>query len=66
MVIKLNDKSYEVAEGTTLDKFVETLDLQIQGFAVAIDNEVIPRSKWHETTLVDGIVLMMFHAVSGG
>lgn len=66
MKVQLNNKPYEVSAGTALDKFVESLDLQIQGIAIAIDYEVIPKSQWHETTLDDGMTLMMIHAVSGG
>lgn len=66
MIINLNEKPYEVAEGTTLDKFIESLDIQIQGIAVAVDFEVVPKSRWHETVLKDGMTLTVIHAVSGG
>ena len=66
MIVKLNDKPYELMEGTTLDSFVKNLDIQIQGIAVAINNEVVPKKKWIETTLTEGMKLMLIHAVSGG
>jgi sulfur carrier protein len=66
MTIKLNDKSYEVAEGITLDRFIETLGVPIQGMAIAIAYEVIPKSQWREIRLEDRMELMMIHAVSGG
>ena len=66
MNVKLNNKSYEVAEGTTLDKFIESLDLQLKGVAVAIDYEIIAKKKWSETILKDGMTLLLIHAVSGG
>jgi sulfur carrier protein len=66
MNVILNDKPYEVAEGTTLEQFIESLGVQVQGFAVAVDYEVIPKNRWHETVLEKGMVLMMIHAVSGG
>ncbi|MDR0743530.1 MAG: sulfur carrier protein ThiS [Tannerella sp.] len=66
MVVKLNDKSYDVAKGTTLDKFIGTLDVPLQGIAIAIDYEVIPRSQWDEILLKDNMELMLIHAVSGG
>ena len=66
MTIKLNDKPFQVAEGTALDKFVESLDVQIQGIAIAVNYEIIPKSLWQETTLSDGMEIMMVHAVSGG
>ena len=66
MKIKLNDKLYEIAEGTTLDRFIESLDIQIQGVAIAIDYEVVPKSEWPDMALEDGMAVMMIHAVSGG
>ena len=66
MIVKLNDKPCEIAEGTPLDIFIESLDIQTQRFAVAINNEVIPKKKWNETMLTNGMALMLIHAVSGG
>ncbi|MDR2774907.1 MAG: sulfur carrier protein ThiS [Tannerella sp.] len=66
MKIKLNDKLYELTDGTTLDMFMERLDIPLQGIAVAVDYEVVPKSRWHETVLEDNMELMMIHAVSGG
>ena len=66
MNVKLNNESYEVAEGTTLGKFIESLDLQLKGVAVAIDYEIIAKKKWSETILTDGMMLLLIHSVSGG
>ncbi|MDR0422866.1 MAG: sulfur carrier protein ThiS [Proteiniphilum sp.] len=66
MKVKLNDTLYDVAEGETLRTFVEKLHIQLQGLAVAIDYEVVPRDKWDEILLKDNMELVMIHAVSGG
>ncbi|MDR3309167.1 MAG: sulfur carrier protein ThiS [Tannerella sp.] len=66
MNVILNDKTYEVVEGTMLEQFVKSLELPSQGVAIAIDYEVIPRHQWCEILLTDGIVLMMIRAFSGG
>ena len=66
MVIQFNEKLHEAEEGVSLGKFIESLDIQLQGIAVAINYEVIPKNEWHKTTLKDGMALMMIHAVSGG
>ena len=66
MEIKLNDKLYNVEAGTTLDKFIGSLNVQIQGIAIAIDYEVIPGNQWSEKILEDGMELVMIYAVSGG
>ena len=66
MEIKLNDKSYEVASGTTLELFVSSLDIQLQGVAIAIDYEVVPKREWGGVILAEGMSLMLIQAVSGG
>ena len=66
MTIKLNDKNYEVDEGTSLAAFIEGLGLTSHGIAVAINYEVVPKYKWEETILSDNLELMLIHAVSGG
>lgn len=66
MKILLNDKQYEVDEGTTLAAFIESLGQKPQGIAVAIDYEVIPKDQWSGYVLADGHELMLIHAVSGG
>ncbi|MDR1122316.1 MAG: sulfur carrier protein ThiS [Dysgonamonadaceae bacterium] len=66
MTILLNDKKYEVAEGTSLATFIASLGLKQQGIAVAIDYEVIPKDRWADTVLSDQLELMLIQAVSGG
>ena len=66
VTVKLNHKDYAVAEGTSLALFVESLGMSPQGIAIAVNNEVIPKSRWEETILSDRLELMLIHAVSGG
>ncbi|MDR3340467.1 MAG: sulfur carrier protein ThiS [Candidatus Symbiothrix sp.] len=66
MNITLNDKSYEVVEGTSLAAFIESLGLKPEGIAVAVDYEVVPKDQWAETILSDRLELMLIQAVSGG
>jgi len=66
MTLKLNGDLYEIAEGTTLKTFIESLGIRLQGVAIAIDYEIVPKKKWSDTVLTDGMTLLMIHAVSGG
>ncbi len=66
MNIKLNDKWYEVGEGTSLAAFIESIGLKPNGIAVAINYEVVPREQWAETVLTDRVELILIQAVSGG
>jgi len=66
MIINVNDKTHEVAVGTSLDILIKSLDIQMQGVAVAVNLVVIPKNEWSKTILTDGMSLMLIHAVSGG
>lgn len=66
MIIRLNDKTYNVEDEITLETFIDSLAISKQGIAIAIGYQVIPKSKWKETILTDGIELMLIQAVSGG
>ena len=66
MKIALNENSYDIKEGTSLAEFLEDLNVKTQGVAVAINYCVVPKDKWSETILTDGLELMLIHAVSGG
>lgn len=66
MTIYVNEKPYEAAEGISLASFIEGLGIKPQGIAIAIAYEVVPREKWADTLLTDGIELMLIQAVSGG
>ncbi len=66
MKITLNDQAFEVQEATTLQVFMDSLQRSLDGLAVAIDYEVVPRNTWNDVVLVDGMSLIAIHAVSGG
>ncbi|MDR2928846.1 MAG: sulfur carrier protein ThiS [Cytophagaceae bacterium] len=67
MTVKLNDKVYNIDNGATLAAFIEEIGVARNGgVAVAINYEVIPKNRWHETILTDNTEIMLIHAVSGG
>ena len=66
MQVKLNDKEYSINEGTSLAEFISSLGIKTSGVAIAIDNEIIPKSIWEETILTSNTEMMLIHAVSGG
>ncbi len=64
--VKLNDREYSVAEGTSLAAFIASLGMSPRGIAVAMEGRVIPKTEWDDTILSDAMELMLIHAVSGG
>ncbi|MGB3894769.1 sulfur carrier protein ThiS [Mycolicibacter sinensis] len=65
MIINVNEKQVEVAEATTVAALLVSMGYPDRGIAVAVDQAVLPRSRW-ATTLSDGAQLEVVTAVQGG
>ncbi len=67
MNISLNDQPYVISEGMKLKDFLTTLDLDdFNGWAVAINENVIPRDTFQLVTLQQGDRLLLIQATQGG
>lgn len=65
MIINVNEKQVEVAEATTVAALLASMGYPDRGIAVAVDQAVLPRSRW-ATALSDGARLEVVTAVQGG
>ncbi|OBK88335.1 sulfur carrier protein ThiS [Mycolicibacter sinensis] len=65
MIINVNEKQVEVADATTVAALLVSMGYPERGIAVAMDQAVLPRSRW-ATTLSDGARLEVVTAVQGG
>ena len=65
MIINVNEKQVEVAEATTVAALLASMGYPDRGIAVAVDQAVLPKSRW-TTTLSDGARLEVVTAVQGG
>jgi sulfur carrier protein len=64
-VIQINGEPQAfVAE--SVDQLLRRHSIQPRGVAVAIDGEVVPRSEWTTTQIVDGNAIEIVTAVAGG
>jgi sulfur carrier protein len=68
MRVDLNGNPAELEAGATVVDAVDAAgaDPERRGVAVAIDGEVVPRSKWETTALEDGQRVEVLHAAQGG
>lgn len=67
MQININNQSYQFNENTSLENAIKTLDLEdTKGIALALNEEIIPRSKWNETVLYNEDKIILIGAVAGG
>lgn len=67
MRIELNGRPEAVPEGGLLADVLERLGVDDpRGVAVALDGEVVPRSRWSTTRLAEGQTVEILRAVQGG
>ena len=68
MNIKINGEVLELKDNLNLSEFV-TLRLngkEPRGIAVALNDMIIPKSKWNDTLLNENDSVEIVHAVQGG
>lgn len=65
MQVFVNNKEVST-EAAHLKEMVEELGLPAVGVAVAVDNKMVPRTKWEEFPLHEGAHLTVIKAACGG
>jgi sulfur carrier protein len=68
MKVLLNGREAELAEDATVLTALESLDLPAagRGVAVAVDAEVVPRTRWNTHRLDEGARVEVLRAIQGG
>ena len=68
MTIELNGSDHQVEGAADLRSLVEEVqgDRGTEGVAVAVDREVVPRSRWEEVELKEGSSVEIIRATQGG
>ena len=67
MKLFLNSEALDIADVLTLANVLEKTPLiNKKGIAIAVNNEVIPRSNWHTHPVKENDKLLMIQATQGG
>ncbi len=64
--IKINEQLQQVGTDTNLVQIIEAFSLPAVGCVFAINNQVVPKSEWNNTTLSEGDSISLFQAIAGG
>jgi len=64
--LTLNGETVELGQPATVEVVVDGLGRGRSGMAVAVNGEVVPRSRWPATELADGDQVEVLTAVQGG
>ncbi|MCS7262340.1 MAG: sulfur carrier protein ThiS [Aquificaceae bacterium] len=68
MTLRVNGKEIQVEDHITLQELLNHLDIPIRpvGLAVAVNEEVVPKSRYGEYVLRDGDRVEIVNLVGGG
>jgi sulfur carrier protein len=63
--IKLNDSSFQFS-GESIGDLLDHLQSNKDGIALAVNQEVVPKSQWSKTLLRQGDNVLIFESIAGG
>ena len=66
MELTINGEKRQINESQNLADLVKELDIQIPHFAMALNQQVVPRSKYESTVIKENDQIEIVHAVGGG
>lgn len=65
MKVQVNSKEVETTT-TTITQLTDELQLPTKGVAIAVNNQMIPRTQWDEFCLQENDCLVIIQAACGG
>lgn len=66
MKVQVNNKEVELSPYSTITQLTTEMSLPTQGIAIAVNNKMIPRTKWGEFSLQENDKLVIIKAACGG
>jgi thiamine biosynthesis protein ThiS len=66
LLLQLNGEKREVADQSMLDDLIRELSLEPARIAIELNQQVIRRDKWSQTSLREGDHIEIVHFVGGG
>ena len=64
--INVNNLAKKIASGTTLDFLLCELNQKEDGIAIAVNNQIISKSNWKSTLLIENDNVLLIQATQGG
>ena len=66
MKLTINGENREILKSQNLESLIRELDIQAPNFAMALNQQVIPKSKYATTPIQENDEIEIVHAVVGG
>ncbi len=66
ITVKVNEVAHQVASNTSLEHILQQLNIDVSGIAVAINQNIITRQEWQNTSLKTNDDILIIKATQGG
>ena len=66
MQLTINGEKRVIKESKNLAELIKELDIKAPNFAMALNQQVVPRSKYDSTSIKENDKVEIVHAVGGG
>ncbi len=66
MKLTINGEDREILQSQNLEDLIRELDIQAPNIAMALNQQVVPRSKYASTPIQENDQIEIVHAVGGG
>ena len=66
MELTINGEQRKINKSQNLADLVKELDIEAPNFAIALNQQVVPRSKYESTAIKENDQIEIVHAVGGG
>ncbi|GEA52912.1 thiamine biosynthesis protein ThiS [Vibrio inusitatus NBRC 102082] len=66
VMVTINDKPTNIGMESKLIDVLNKQGIPSEGCAIAVNNKVVPKSKWNTIELQKGDTLSVFRAIAGG
>ncbi|SOS49313.1 sulfur carrier protein ThiS [Tenacibaculum dicentrarchi] len=66
ITIKVNQKDHKILESLTLQEFVEDLNIQTNGIAIAVNSSVVKKNDWSLKLLQHNDDILIIKSTQGG
>lgn len=66
ITLLVNDTQVEIEKGANLDQLIRKVNPKVDGIAVAVNNQIIPKYSWYEQRLNQNDSILIIKATQGG
>ncbi|CAH0542001.1 sulfur carrier protein ThiS [Vibrio marisflavi] len=64
--VTINNQKKQIKESVSLQGIIQDFDLPSAGTVFTVNNQIVPKGHWDNTSLNEGDVISLFQAIAGG